>query len=79
MWASSEPSRLSSKDIVDATKKSIDAAAKFDEVGVRSRAIARKLRDVQDLPLAERAPELAAGDLRGLDGNDTMTAAALSS
>ena len=38
-------------DVVEATKKSIDAAAKkFDEVGVRTRAIQRRLRDVQDLP-----------------------------
>ncbi|GAA4422160.1 DNA recombination protein RmuC [Acidovorax lacteus] len=38
-------------DVVEATKKSIDAAArKFDEVGVRTRAIQRKLRDVQELP-----------------------------
>ena len=38
-------------DIVDATKKSIDAAAsKFSEVGVRTRAIQKKLRDVEDLP-----------------------------
>ena len=38
-------------DIVDATKKSIDAAAsKFNEVGVRTRAIQKKLRDVEDLP-----------------------------
>jgi len=38
-------------DVVDATKKSIDAAAsKFNEVGVRTRAIQKKLRDVEDLP-----------------------------
>lgn len=38
-------------DIVEATKKSIDtAAAKFGEVGVRTRAIQRKLRDVEELP-----------------------------
>ena len=38
-------------DIVDATKKSIDAAAsKFSEVGVRTRAIQKKLRDVEGLP-----------------------------
>ena len=38
-------------DIVDATKKSIDAAAsKFNEVGVRTRAIQKKLRDVEELP-----------------------------
>ena len=41
---------------VDATKKSIDAAAKkFDEVGVRTRAIERKLRDVQALPAPQEA------------------------
>ncbi|WP_029414270.1 DNA recombination protein RmuC [Acidovorax radicis] len=45
-------------DVVEATKKSIDAAAKrFDEVGVRTRAIQKRLRDVQDLP----APPGAAG------------------
>jgi DNA recombination protein RmuC len=50
-------------DVVEATKKSIDAAAKkFDEVGVRTRAIQRKLRDVQDLP----APPLQEGTLPGL-------------
>lgn len=38
-------------EIVDATKKSIDAAAsKFNEVGVRTRAIQKKLRDVEALP-----------------------------
>lgn len=38
-------------DIVDATKKSIDAAAnKFNELGRRSRAIGKHLRDVQELP-----------------------------
>jgi DNA recombination protein RmuC len=40
-------------DIVDATHKSIDAAAnKFKDIGVRTRAIERKLRDVEDLPSA---------------------------
>ena len=44
-------------DIVDATKKSIDAAAsKFSEVGVRTRAIQKKLRDVEGLP--SPAPDL---------------------
>ncbi len=38
-------------EIVESAKKSIDAAAKkFDDVGVRTRAIQRKLRDVQELP-----------------------------
>jgi DNA recombination protein RmuC len=47
-------------DVVEATKKSIDAAArKFDEVGTRTRAIQRKLRDVQDLP-APSADDLPA-------------------
>ncbi len=37
--------------VVDATRKSIEAAArKFDQVDVRTRAIQRKLRSVQDLP-----------------------------
>lgn len=58
-------------DIVDATKKSIDAAAKkFDEVGVRTRAIQRKLREVQELPVADAPTALAAGDLLGLDEED---------
>ena len=37
--------------VVDATRKSIEAAArKFDQVDVRTRAIQRKLRSVQELP-----------------------------
>ena len=44
-------------DIVDATKKSIDAAAsKFNEVGVRTRAIQKKLRDVEELPASVILP-----------------------
>ena len=46
-------------EIVDATKKSIDAAAsKFNEVGVRTRAIQKKLRDVEGLPSPSLSPEL---------------------
>lgn len=38
-------------DVVEATKKAIDSAARrFDEVGVRTRAIQRRLREVQALP-----------------------------
>jgi DNA recombination protein RmuC len=38
-------------EIVDSTKKSIVAAAnKFDDLGRRTRAIERGLRDVQELP-----------------------------
>ncbi|MFT3811931.1 MAG: DNA recombination protein RmuC [Acidovorax sp.] len=54
-------------EIVDATKKSIDAAAKkFDDVGVRTRAIQRKLRDVQELPAPDAPsapPALVQDDL----------------
>lgn len=53
-------------EIVEATKKSIDtAAAKFNEVGVRTRAIQRKLRDVEELPapLANVLPEPLLEDL----------------
>lgn len=40
--------------IVDQTRKSIDAAAKrFEQVDVRTRAIQRRLRDVQELPEPE--------------------------
>ena len=54
-------------DVVEATKKSIDAAAKkFDEVGVRTRAIQKRLRDVQDLP----APAATTVPLPGLDLED---------
>ena len=51
-------------EAVDATRKSIDAAAKkFEQVDVRTRAIQRKLRDVQTLPQAPSAPaELPAAD-----------------
>ena len=44
-------------EAVEQTRKSIDAAAKkFEQVGVRTRAIERKLRDVQALPAPEAAP-----------------------
>lgn len=44
-------------EAVDATRKSIDAAAKkFEQVDVRTRAIQRKLRDVQTLPTTQTAP-----------------------
>ena len=53
--------------MVEATKKSIDAAAKkFDEVGVRTRAIQRKLRDVQDLPMPGIAADPVTAALPGL-------------
>ena len=51
-------------DIVDATKKSIDAAAKkFDEVGRRTRAVQRKLRDVEALPVAAQPTTLMVEEL----------------
>ncbi|WP_159915608.1 DNA recombination protein RmuC [Pantoea sp. 18069] len=58
-------------EVVAATKKSIDAAArKFDEVGVRTRAIQRKLRDVQDLPVPQ-APTIAVLGLSDTDDIET--------
>lgn len=46
-------------DAVEATRKSIDAAAKkFEQVDVRTRAIQKKLRDVQELP-APAQPEIS--------------------
>lgn len=58
-------------DIVESTKRSIDAAAKkFDEVGKRTRAVNRKLRDVQELPAAGQPAALAAEELLGLDDDD---------
>lgn len=51
--------------IVDETKKSIDAAAKkFEEVGTRTRVIQKKLRDVHEL----EAPPVAAQPLLGAIG-----------
>jgi DNA recombination protein RmuC len=59
-------------EVVEATKRSIDAAAKkFDEVGKRTRAVQKKLRDVQELPAVEGVPALAAVDLLGLGEEDT--------
>ncbi len=44
-------------EIVEATKEVVDAAAsKFNEVGVRTRAIQRRLRDVEELPTSEVEP-----------------------
>ncbi len=49
-------------EIVESAKKSIDAAAKkFDDVGVRTRAIQRKLRDVQELPAPAPAASVEGG------------------
>ncbi len=59
-------------EVVDATRKSIDAAArKFDQVGVRTRAIQRQLRNVQSLPDASSAS--AADSLSALPLSDTGT------
>jgi DNA recombination protein RmuC len=53
-------------DIVESTKRSIDAAAKkFDEVGKRTRAVHRKLRDVQELPAVAQPTALAPEELLG--------------
>ena len=48
--------------IVEATQKSIDAAAKkFGDIGIRTRAIQRSLRDVEDA-----SPQLPPGDVTHL-------------
>ncbi|QNN55588.1 DNA recombination protein RmuC [Diaphorobacter ruginosibacter] len=63
--------------VVDATRKSIEAAArKFDQVDVRTRAIQRRLRSVQELPgpqegaspLADESDEAGGGLLPGGEG-----------
>lgn len=55
-------------DIVEATKKSIDQAAnKFNDIGVRTRAIERKLRDVHDLPSEAATPGLLAAGVLAVD------------
>jgi DNA recombination protein RmuC len=47
-------------EVVEATRKSIDAAAKkFEQVDVRTRAIQRRLRTVQELPSAAPAGDAA--------------------
>ncbi|QNP49280.1 DNA recombination protein RmuC [Diaphorobacter aerolatus] len=49
--------------VVDATRKSIEAAArKFDQVDVRTRAIQRKLRDVQELPAPDDGAAVEQGE-----------------
>jgi len=46
-------------EAIEATKKKLDEARnKFDAVGVRSRAIERKLRDVEALPLSDETLRL---------------------
>ena len=53
-------------DVVEATRKSIDAAAKkFEQVGVRTRAIQRRLRDVQELPAPKDEAAAALGAPQG--------------
>jgi len=68
-------------EIVDSTKKSIDAAAKkFDEVGRRTRAVQKKLREVEELPMAAQPAALAAEELLGLeDDDDAALASAMQS
>ncbi|GAB1392123.1 hypothetical protein MASR1M60_02860 [Rhodocyclaceae bacterium] len=51
-------------EVVEATKNKLDQArSQFDKIGTRSRAIERKLRDVEALPLADSgAPALPEDD-----------------
>jgi DNA recombination protein RmuC len=54
-------------ETVDATQKSIDAAAnKFKDIGRRTRAIERKLRDVEELP-ADAASGVAVAELTAVE------------
>jgi len=55
-------------EVVEATRRSIDAAAKkFEQVDVRTRAIQRRLRGVQELPAPEAPlPEQAGAHASGL-------------
>ena len=47
--------------MVEATRKSLDAAAKkFEQVDVRTRAIQRSLKGVQSLPSPEQGSDAAA-------------------
>ncbi|WP_404299969.1 DNA recombination protein RmuC [Alicycliphilus denitrificans] len=49
-------------EVVEATRRSIDAAAKkFEQVDVRTRAIQRRLRGVQELPAPEAPSQQEAG------------------
>ncbi|NWG32400.1 MAG: DNA recombination protein RmuC [Rhodocyclaceae bacterium] len=47
-------------EVIEATKKKLDEARnRFDAVGTRTRAIERKLRDVEALPLPDETPPFA--------------------
>jgi DNA recombination protein RmuC len=60
-------------DIVDSTRKSIDAAAnKFKDLGVRTRAIERKLRDVEELPVAPGAELLTSEALTEIEDEEAQ-------
>ncbi len=53
-------------EVVEATRKSIDAAARrFEQVDVRTRAIQRRLRGVQELPSPASSDSIDAADLLG--------------
>mgnify|MGYP001352780012 CR=1 FL=1 len=63
-------------DILDRTKKKLEEATNvIDSAGTRSRAIERKLRQVQELPATEASKMLPDNDHTdfGLDTNDTDT------
>ena len=60
-------------EIVDATHKSIDSAAKkFSEIGVRTRAIERRLRGVEELPLSADSPPSASVGLGSANPADDL-------
>ena len=71
-------SEMCIRDRVEATRKSIDAAAKrFEQVDVRTRAIQRRLRTVQELPSAASDEATAALALAAHATNTHAATAAL--
>jgi len=65
-------------EIVDATKRSIDAAAnKFTEIGRRTRAIERHLREVQELPTSPSLVPLVSSDAQAVDDDEEVLSGTL--
>ena len=63
-------------EVVEATRKSIDAAARrFEQVDVRTRAIQRRLRGVQELPSTASTDPIDATDLFAPGGSAASTPA----
>lgn len=60
-------------DVLDKVKKKLHAATReMDQAGVRTRAIARKLRDVEELPAAEAQRLIPADGMLLVEGPDVL-------